>query len=70
MIVIMKFETRKRTYSAAVCSLSSCSTLLFTKAHLLGGGLFPHLKGAKLKGSKLCFQYTRKASFAFRLTGD
>jgi len=42
MIVIMKFQTRKRTYSAAVCSLSISSTLRF-KAHLLGGGLFPPL---------------------------
>jgi len=41
MIVIMKFQTRKRMYSAAVCSLSASCTLLF-RAHLLGG-LFPSL---------------------------
>jgi len=31
MIVIMKFETRKRTYSAAACSLSVSSTLFLER---------------------------------------
>ena len=63
MIVFVKFQTWKRTYSAAVYSLSVSSKLLF-RAQLLGG-LFPSL--TKCKAQNCAFSTLAKQVLHFFL---